>query len=110
MKRPVTLLLVATLLASGAAFAKNDKERFAAGTVYLASPNYHLLIEKDGHLSLSVDPLVNFSRPAIDVLFESAALAYRDRYVIDRVLNATSASPRIIRFRDPVGRILAGNP
>jgi hypothetical protein len=36
------------------------------------------------------------------------ALAYRDRYAIYRVLDATSASPRIVRFRDPVGRILAG--
>lgn len=70
---------LADVLGEGCALAvreADDKERFAPGTVYLASPNYHLLIEKDGHLSLSVDPLVNFSRPAIDVLFESAAEAF----------------------------------
>lgn len=50
-----------------------DKEPVAGGTVYLASPNYHLLIERAGHFSLSADDLVNFSRPSIDVLFESAA-------------------------------------
>lgn len=53
-----------------------DKEPLAAGTVYLGSPNYHLLIEKARCFSLSVDDAVLFSRPSIDVLFESAADAY----------------------------------
>lgn len=43
------------------------------GTAYLAPSNYHLLVEDDLRLSLSVDEPVNFSRPSIDVLFESAA-------------------------------------
>lgn len=46
------------------------------GRVYLAPPDYHLLVERDGTLSLSVDEKVNFSRPSIDVLFESAAAAW----------------------------------
>lgn len=53
-----------------------DKEPVAAGTVYFAPPDYHLLIERDGSLSLSSDEPVLFSRPSIDVLFESAADAY----------------------------------
>ncbi len=53
-----------------------DKEPIAPGKVYLASPNYHLLVEKEHHFSLSVDEHVHFSRPAIDVLFETAAAAY----------------------------------
>lgn len=53
-----------------------DKEALAPKTVYLASPNYHLLIERRRCFSLSVDDPVHFSRPAIDVLFESAADAY----------------------------------
>lgn len=56
-----------------------DKEPVAPGTIYFAPPDYHLLVEKDRTLSLSGDPPVAFSRPSIDVLFESAALAYRDR-------------------------------
>lgn len=56
-----------------------DKEPVLAGSVYLVSPNYHLLIEREGHFSLSADDPVNFSRPAIDVLFESAADAYGPR-------------------------------
>jgi two-component system, chemotaxis family, protein-glutamate methylesterase/glutaminase len=53
-----------------------DKEPMLPGTIYLASPNYHLLLERQGHFSLSVDEAVRFSRPSIDVLFESAAYAY----------------------------------
>ena len=46
------------------------------GRVYLAPADYHLLAERDGTLSLSMDEKVNFSRPSIDVLFESAARAW----------------------------------
>lgn len=53
-----------------------DKEPAEAGTIYFAPSDYHLLVEKDGTLSLATDELVNHSRPAIDVLFESAADAF----------------------------------
>jgi two-component system, chemotaxis family, protein-glutamate methylesterase/glutaminase len=53
-----------------------DKEPIFGGTVYFAPPDYHLLIEMDKTLSLSSDEPVLFSRPSIDVLFESAAEAY----------------------------------
>ncbi|MGO4674887.1 chemotaxis protein CheB [Bosea sp. 2YAB26] len=53
-----------------------DKEPIAAGTIYFAPPDYHLLVEMDRCLSLSSDEPVLFSRPSIDVLFESAADAY----------------------------------
>jgi two-component system, chemotaxis family, protein-glutamate methylesterase/glutaminase len=53
-----------------------DKEPIRAGTVYFAPPDYHLLVEVDRGLSLSSDEPVLFSRPSIDVLFESAADAY----------------------------------
>lgn len=46
------------------------------GWVYIAPANYHLLVERDKTLSLSVDAKVCYSRPAIDVLFETAADAY----------------------------------
>jgi two-component system, chemotaxis family, protein-glutamate methylesterase/glutaminase len=52
-----------------------DKEQMRPGCVYLAPPDYHLLVEKEGTLALSHDPPVAFSRPSIDVLFESAAEA-----------------------------------
>jgi len=53
-----------------------DKEHIQPGTIYFAPPNYHLLIEEDRSLALSIDERVNFTRPSIDVLFESAADAY----------------------------------
>jgi two-component system chemotaxis response regulator CheB len=56
-----------------------DKERVEPGTVYVAPPGYHLLVERDRSLALSLDPPVAFSRPSIDVLFESAAAAYGPR-------------------------------
>jgi two-component system, chemotaxis family, protein-glutamate methylesterase/glutaminase len=52
-----------------------DKDRIDPGVVYLAPPDYHLLVER-GHFALSTDARVNFARPSIDVLFESAADAY----------------------------------
>lgn len=53
-----------------------DKEPIRGGTAYFAPPNYHLLLEGHRTLSLSSDEPVLFSRPSIDVLFESAADAY----------------------------------
>lgn len=54
----------------------DDKEPICGGTAYFAPPNYHLLVEANRSLSLSSDEAVLFSRPSIDVLFESAADAY----------------------------------
>jgi two-component system, chemotaxis family, protein-glutamate methylesterase/glutaminase len=59
----------------------DDKEAIEPGNVYVAPPNYHLLIERTGHFALSVDAPVHFSRPSIDVLFESAADAYADSLI-----------------------------
>jgi two-component system chemotaxis response regulator CheB len=53
-----------------------DKEAISRGTAYLAPPDYHLLVELDKSFALSSDEPVHFSRPSIDVLFESAADAY----------------------------------
>ena len=58
-----------------------EKEPALPGVVYIAPPNYHLLIELDRTLSLSTDALINLARPAIDVLFETAAEAYGSRLI-----------------------------
>ena len=58
----------------------NDKTSIEPGHVYLAPPDYHLLVQP-GYFSLSTDDRVHFARPSIDVLFESAADAYRERLV-----------------------------
>jgi two-component system chemotaxis response regulator CheB len=53
-----------------------DKEPVVGETVWFAPADYHLLVESDRTFSLSIEGLVNYSRPAIDPLFESAAVAY----------------------------------
>jgi two-component system chemotaxis response regulator CheB len=58
-----------------------DKQPVEAGTVHVAPPGYHLLVERDRTLSLSVDERVNWSRPSIDVLFESAARVWAHELV-----------------------------
>lgn len=55
----------------------DDKEPIAGGTVYFAPPDYHLLVDAGPRFALSVDEPVHYSRPSIDVLFESAADQYR---------------------------------
>lgn len=50
-----------------------EKELIQEKTIYFAPPNYHLQVEDEFSLSLSTAQKVNFSRPSIDVLFETAA-------------------------------------
>ena len=58
-----------------------DKDEIEPGHVYLAPANYHLLVDDDRHFSLSTDEPVRFSRPSIDVTFESVADVYGPRAV-----------------------------
>ena len=50
-------------------------------TIYIAPAKYHLLIERNEHFSLSLEPPVNFSIPSIDVLFESASACYKNKLI-----------------------------
>lgn len=67
--------LFADLLAIEVSVAE-DKEPVLPAKVYFAGPGYHLSLEKDHTFSLSGEDPVNYSRPSIDVLMESAADAY----------------------------------
>jgi two-component system chemotaxis response regulator CheB len=74
--------LLATIFKDRCALAvreAEDKEPVVPGTVYFAPPDYHLLVDAGPCLALSADDLVNYSRPSIDVLFESAADVYGER-------------------------------
>ena len=57
-----------------------DKDELRPGTAYIAAPDYHLLVE-EGRLALTTDEPVQYARPSIDVLLQTAAEAYRDRCV-----------------------------
>lgn len=54
----------------------DEKERIESGIIYIAPPNYHVLIEKDFTFSLTTDERVSYARPSIDVTFETASDAY----------------------------------
>ena len=58
-----------------------DQQLIQSGHLYFAPPDYHLLIDNGPRLALSVDAPLHFSRPSIDVLFESAADGYGDKLV-----------------------------
>jgi len=57
-----------------------DKELIEPGRVYVAPPDYHLLVD-GGRFALSVEARVQYARPSIDVLFESVADGYRERAI-----------------------------
>jgi two-component system chemotaxis response regulator CheB len=65
-------------------------EPICPGIIYFAPPNYHLLIEDNETLTLSTTEKVNFSRPSIDVLFESAALVYT-KHLIGVILTGANS-------------------
>lgn len=57
----------------------DDKQEVIAGSVYVAPPGYHLLVDGEGRVNYSLSPPVHFCRPAIDELFFSAAHVYGAR-------------------------------
>lgn len=58
-----------------------DKTPLIPGNIYIAPADYHLLFEKTGELSLDISEKINYSRPSIDVSFESAAEAYGENVI-----------------------------
>jgi len=58
-----------------------DNDPILPGTIYVAPCDYHLLLEHDHTFSLDVSPKVHYSRPSIDVTFESAAVLYNDTLI-----------------------------
>lgn len=78
-ERPSLLVDIFTPKCAQPVLEAQDKEPIVGGCIYFAPPDYHLLVDAGPQLALSADEPVNFSRPAIDVLFESAADYYRER-------------------------------
>nr|WP_315247697.1 chemotaxis protein CheB [uncultured Flavobacterium sp.] len=74
-----TLEELITLKVSSNVKAVEDKEPFLPGYIYVAPSNYHLLFEKNNVLSLDTSEKINYSRPSIDVSFESAAEVYKNK-------------------------------
>jgi two-component system chemotaxis response regulator CheB len=77
------------------------------GIVYIAPPGYHLLVERDRSFSLSCDPPVTFSRPSIDVLFESCAEAYGASLLAMVLTGANEDGARGLRVVKSLGGLTA---
>ena len=88
----------------------DDKDPIEPGRIYLAPPGYHLLVDR-GSFALSMDAKVCYARPSIDVLFESAAEAYKER-VIGVVLTGASrdGSEGLARIKGRGGLAVVQDP
>ncbi len=88
-----------------------DKMPIQGGTIYFAPPNYHLLVEEDRCFALSTAERVQYSRPAIDVLFETAADAYGNRLLGIILTGANTDGTKGIRsIRQTGGLTIAQSP
>ena len=88
-----------------------DKQPLCPAHVYVAPANYHLLVERDGHVALSTEERVNWSRPSIDVLFESAARAFGEGLVAILLTGANDdGTEGLRRVRDAGGLTIAQDP
>lgn len=89
----------------------DEKEKIRKGIVYFAPPDYHLLVEQDRSFSLSCEPPVLYSRPSIDVLFESAAMVYKDQLLAIILTGANQdGSAGMQKIRERGGTTLAQDP
>jgi two-component system chemotaxis response regulator CheB len=102
------------VLADGTALAvveAEDKVEMKPGTVYVAPPDYHLLVEEDGTLALSTEAPVRSARPSIDVLFETAADAYRDGVLAILLTGAsTDGAAGLAHVKRAGGRAIVQDP
>jgi two-component system chemotaxis response regulator CheB len=87
-----------------------DKDPLVTPGVYVGPPDYHLMVEP-GRLALSTDEPVNFSRPSIDVMFESAADAYGAGVVAVLLTGANADGTRgLLRIRSVGGYAVVQDP
>ncbi len=91
-------------------FEIEDKMPLQQGSIYVAPPDYHTLVEP-GHFSLSTEAPVRFSRPSIDVTFLSAADSYGHR-TVGIVLTGANAdgSEGLRRISDRGGLAIIQDP
>jgi len=88
----------------------DDKEPVGRG-IWFAAPDYHLMIEADRTFAFSIERPVNFSRPSVDVLFESAAAAYGPALVAVVLTGASSDGANGARaVRDAGGVVIVQSP
>lgn len=88
-----------------------EKETINPKTVYFAPPNYHIQVEENRTISLSTDAKVNFSRPSIDVLFETAAWVYKDELLGILLTGSNNdGSKGLLEIKKHGGKTIVENP
>jgi len=88
-----------------------DGQKLESGTIYIAPPDNHVLANADRTLALTQSELVHFVRPSADLLFESAAGAYRDRLVAVVLTGTGSDGSMGVRAVKAVnGTVIVQNP
>ncbi len=88
-----------------------EKDKIEKGVIYLAPSDYHLLLERDGTFSLDHSEKVNYSRPSIDVAFESAADQYKDK-LVGLLLSGANADgvAGLLKIKKMGGRVIIQDP
>lgn len=88
-----------------------DKDPLLKGQVYIAPPDYHLLIETSKSFSLDTSEKVHHSRPSIDVTFESIADIFGDQ-VIGILLSGANAdgAQGLLRIKNAGGLTIVQDP
>jgi two-component system chemotaxis response regulator CheB len=88
----------------------DDKTPIEPGNVYVAPADYHLLVD-EGRFALTLDAPVRFSRPSIDVLFESAADTYGDQVIAVVLTGANDDGCRgALRVKEAGGAVYVQDP
>jgi len=82
-----------------------DKEQIERGKIFVAPANYHMLVERNFTIALSVDEKVNWSRPSIDVLFESASRTFGKSLIAVILSGASADGSKGIRAINEAGGI-----
>lgn len=89
----------------------DEKEDILPGRIYTAPAGYHLLIERNRIFSLASDVPVKFSMPSIDVLFESAAVTYKNKLIGIILTGANDdGAAGIQRIKELQGMTIAQDP
>lgn len=88
-----------------------DKTLMKSGRVHIAPADYHLLFEADGSFALDVSEKVNFSRPSIDIAFESAAMLLKKNLTAVLLSGANSDGTNgLLKVRENNGTIIIQSP
>lgn len=84
-----------------------EKEEILSNTIYIAPADYHLLIEQDQTISLDYSEKINYSRPSIDITFQTASEVYKDQLAVLLLSGANADGAEGIEIAEKNGALIA---